>query len=361
MSNETTDEISVKDFVDKIKSVTSYLKSKWLIILCVSIITGALGLVYAIVKKTVYTASSTFVLDEGNKGGGLGQYASLASLAGIDLGGSSGGGGMFQGDNILQLYKSRLMIEKTLLSEATFNGKNQLLIDRYVEFNKLRDKWKDNTSLAHITFKNDPTNFTRQQDSIISDIVKQFNKQVLSVAKPDKKIAIIKVDVANKDELFAMQFNLKLVQNVNDFYTQTKTKKSGQNVRVLQRQADSVKRVLNNSINGVASALDAAPNANPALQVLRVPSQKRQIDVQANSAIYAEIVKNLEVSKISLRQETPLIQLIDSPVLPLEKDKLSKMVAVMVGLLIGGMISSIWLLIRKDHKKGIRTKRVYEN
>jgi hypothetical protein len=346
MSNEAADEISVKDFVNKLKSVTSYLKSKWLTILCVSIITSAVGLVYSIVKKTVYTASSTFVLEDGNKGGGLGQYASLASLAGIDLGGG-GGGGMFQGDNILQLYKSRLMIEKTLLSEASFNGKNQLLIDRYIEFNKLRDKWKDNSSLAGITFKTDPAGFTRQQDSIISDIVKKFNKQVLTVAKPDKKIAIIKVDVTNKDELFAMQFNLKLVQNVNDFYTQTKTKKSDQNVRVLQRQADSVKRVLNSSITGVASALDAAPNANPALQVLRVPSQKRQIDVQANSAIYAEIVKNLEISKVSLRQETPLIQLIDSPVLPLETDKLSKIAAVIGGLFLGAFLTSLVLATKK--------------
>ena len=352
MSNETADEISVKDFVDKLKSVTSYLKSKWLIILCVSITTGALGIGYSIIDKPSYMASSTFVLDEGSKGGGLGQYASLASLAGIDLGSATGGSsGIFQGDNILQLYKSRLMVEKTLLTEAVFNGKRQLLIDRYIEFNKLRKTWANKSELSGISFTGNPTNFTRTQDSIISKLVILFNKRVLTVSKPDKKISIIKVDVSSKDELFAMQFNIKLVQNVNDFYTQTKTKKSDRNVRVLQHQADSVKGALNGSISGVASALDAAPNANPTMLMLKVPSQKRQIDVQANMAIYAEIVKNLELSKLSLRQETPLIQLIDTPILPLYKDAVSQVEGGMGGLILGALMSVVYLICRKLYVK----------
>lgn len=59
------------------------------------------------------------MLDESNKGAGLSQYASLASMAGIDLGGSSSGG-IFQSDNILELYKSRLMIEKSFTKRSQF-------------------------------------------------------------------------------------------------------------------------------------------------------------------------------------------------------------------------------------------------
>ena len=106
----------------------------------------------------------------------------MLKLSGIDL--NSGSGDLFLGDNIVGLYKSRLMIEKTLLSEVEFNGKNQLLIDRYIEFNKLRPKWKKHDGIDSITFYGDPAQFNRHQDSIITDIVDVFNQKYLAVVKP---------------------------------------------------------------------------------------------------------------------------------------------------------------------------------
>lgn len=331
-TNNNSEEISLKELILKLRSAFIYLRSKWIIIMLFGILGGALGLLYSIFKKPIYTATSTFVLED-NKAGGLGQYAGLASLAGIDISGG-GSSGIFQGDNILELYKSRLMIEKTLLTTVNINGKNQLLVDRYINFNKLRSKWKEKDHITSISFYGNPEKFNRKQDSIITNIVELFNKKILNVKKLDKKLSIIKVDVATDDELFSKEFNVKLVETVNNFYSETKTKKSTQNVRILQKQADSVKRILNRSISGVALANDATPNANPALLTLRVPSQIKQIDVQANTAIYAEIVKNLEVSKISLRQETPLIQVIDKPVLPLPVNKASKLLAIFIGILL---------------------------
>ncbi len=338
-------EISVKEILLKLKAVFNYLKFRWKFVLIFGLIGGVLGLSYALLKKPTYKASCTFVLEDGSKTGGIGQLSGLASLAGIDIGGASSSG-IFQGDNIIELYKSRLMLEKTLLSEVSIAGKKQQLIDRYIEFNKLREQWKDKNQLKNISFKGDPSKFSRSQDSIISAIVMAFNKKLLLVDKLDKKLSIIVVNVTSEDEVFAREFNLKLVETVNNFYSVTKTKKSNQNVNVLQKQADSVKMILNNSISGVASALDASPNANPLLLTLKVGSQKKQVDVQANTAIYAEIVKNLELSKITLRQEIPLIQIIDSPVFPLPKDKVGKLMGIIVGGVLGGLLS-IFILISK--------------
>ena len=170
---------------------------------------------------------------------------------------------------------------------------------------------------------------------------------MLSVIKPDKKLSIIEVNVFSKDELFAKEFANSIVSNVNSFYIQTKTKKLLQNVEILQKQADSLKSVLNGSITGVAAAADASPNANPLMSVLKVPSQRKQVDVQASTAIYAEVVKNLELSKIQLQKETPLIQAIDKPVLPLIVNKVSKIKAAAVGLILGFFLSSCWVIYKK--------------
>ena len=343
-------EISIKEIVLKSRSALSYLKSKKIVIVSFFLSGAVIGLGYSIFKKPIYSAVCTFVLEDGSKGSGLGQYAGLASLAGIDLGGG-GGSGIFQGENIFELYKSRLMIEKTLLSEVNINGKKQLLIDRYIDFNGFREKWKDQDNLKNITFNQDPNHFTRTQDSIVTNIVDIFNKKVLIVDKPDKKLSVIKVEVLSEDELFAKYFNNKLVETVNEFYAQTKTKKSNQNIKTLQHQADSVREVLNTSIRGVASAIDAAPNANPGLIVLRVPSQRKQIDVQASTAIYTEIVKNLEISKISLRQETPLIQVIDQPVLPLKERHLGKFKGIIIGGILATLVIIFTLLFGKVFKR----------
>ncbi len=339
-----SNEVSVTDIFASIKSAFAYLRRRWILIVVISIAGAGAGLAYAILKKPTYIAVCTFVLDDGGKGGGLGQYAGLAALAGIDV---AGNGDLFQGDNIIELYKSRLMIEKTLLSEVEINGKNQLLIDRYIEFNKLRPKWKKHDGIDSVAFLGDPEKFNRHQDSIITDIVDIFNKKYLAVIKPDKKLSIIDVGFNSKDELFAKEFTTTLVKTVSDFFVDTKTKKSYQNVQILQHQADSVKQMLNASISGVAYASDAAPNANPMLQSLRVPSQKKQVDVQASSAVYAEIVKNLEIAKINLRQEKPLIQVIDSPVLPLPIDKVSKVKGIIIGFFIGLVFITCWLLLKR--------------
>ena len=346
IAGSNSDEISISDLLSKLKSGSNYLKTKWLTLLIAGLFGGIIGLGYAFLKKPIYAANCTFVLDENIKGGGLSQYAGLASLAGIDLGGNTGGG-LFEGDNIIELYKSRLMIEKALLSEADFNGKKELLIDRYIDFNKLRARWKEKDDIKNITFNNAPDKFNRNQDSIINDIVELFNKKVLSVTKPDKKLSIINVEVSTTDELFAKSFNGNLVQVVNNFYISTKTKKASQDVQVLQKQADSIRVILNSSISGVASAIDAAPNANPLLLSLKVPSQRKQVDVQASTAIYSEVVKNLEVSKMILRQETPLIQVIDAPVLPLTKEKTTKTKAGLLGAIIGAIVITIILVVKK--------------
>ena len=335
-----------------IKEWFHYLLSKWYWIVLFGILGAAIGFWYAKIQKPVYTATTTFVLETGEKGGGLSQYAGLAAMAGIDLAG--GGGGLFQGENILELYRSRTMIGKTLLSEAEFNGKKQLLIDRFIEANNLRKEWKG-TELKNIKFNADNVyNDPRQQllhDSVIFIIVKAINKDNLMVGKPDKKLNIINVSVQSTDEQFAKTFNEVIVQNVNDFYLQTKTKKAKDNVAILQQKTDSVRAVMTGAIYRAAETIDATPNLNPTRQVQRIaPIQTSQASAEANKAILSQLVQNLELGKLALEKETPLIQIVDEPILPLDKESMSKKKMLLIGGISGFLIiMSILIIIKMIH------------
>ena len=152
MSETNHKEVTLKELAIKTNEWLSYLRSKWFIILIGCLCGVVLGYLYATYKKPKYVAASTFALEDANGGGSLGQMAGLASMVGIEIG-SSGNGGVFQGDNLIELYKSRNMIQKSLLTEVDFNGKKQLLIDRYLEFNNLKAKWAEHPILKNINFK----------------------------------------------------------------------------------------------------------------------------------------------------------------------------------------------------------------
>jgi hypothetical protein len=346
------DEVSLKELVLKVANWWNYLASKWVIILIAGIAGGAIGLTYSLLKKPIYKAELSFALQDEKSGGGLSSALGLASQFGLDLGGTSAGG-EFSGDNLLELMKSRLMVEKTLLSAIEVNGKKETLAELYIDFNELREKWEGKPGLEniHFPFNVDRSKFTLKQDSILGTLHKTIIENNLTVNKIDKKLSIISLEVSSTNEMFSKSFAEILERGVSDFYIQTKTEKSSKNVAILQRQTDSVRRALNAAISGVASSIDAAPNANPLLQTLHVPSQRRQVDVQANTAILGELVKNLELSRMSLLQETPLIQVIDKPILPLEKVKVGKLKGIILGIIIGIFLVGFILTVRRAFKE----------
>lgn len=343
-----SEDLSLKEIILSSVEMCRYLITKWIIIFVFSSFGAIIGFIKAKYSKPIYTATTTFVLEEGDKANGLGSYAGLASMAGINLG---GGGGIFQGDNILILYRSRSMIEKALLTKVNYEGKDQLLVDCYIDFNKLREQWSEKPELRKIQFNTLKSNFSRLQDSVLGTIVQQIDKSYLSVSKPDKKLSIIKTEVKAPNEFFAKTFNEQIVKNVNDFYVQTRTKKSLDNIAILQQKTDSVRAAMNGSIYRAAAASDATPNLNATRQKQRsVPLQTSQFSIEANKTMLGELLKNLELPKISVRKEAPLIQVIDQPVYPLEADKPSKLKGIIAGGIIAGFLVCLALIIRKIFK-----------
>ena len=77
------EEISLKELILKIRVWLRYLLSKWMIIVLFGFIGGVLGLTYALIKKPVYSATTTFVLEDEKGCGGFGNLAGLASVAAI--------------------------------------------------------------------------------------------------------------------------------------------------------------------------------------------------------------------------------------------------------------------------------------
>jgi len=348
-TNVENNEISLKDVFEKTKIWYEYLLSKWKVILLAGIIGASLGIVYSIAKKPVYKAKLSFALEDEKGGGGLGSALGLASTLGLDVGGNAGG--IFTGSNLTELFKSRSMVEETLLTPVT--DKVISLAEMFIQNNEWRKSWAEKSNLKNIQFlpNQDRQGFTRVHDSILGSIYEKLSKGGLIVDQKDKKISIITMEVSSTNELFAKYFCEALARQVGRFYVDTKSKKARINMDILQRQTDSIRGELNGAITGVAVANDNTFNLNPALNVKRAPSARRQVDVQANTAILTELVKQSEMAKVALRRETPLIQVIDRPILPLQKEHFSKAKGLVLGGFLVGFLTVLWLVLRKLFKE----------
>jgi hypothetical protein len=348
------DEISLKELVLKIKDWFIFLKSKWKIIFIAGIVGSLIGLTIAFFEKPTYKAVLTFVMED-EKSGGMGGAFGLASSLGIDIGGGSGG--VFTAGNISELMKSRLMVFKVLLKPINLNGRTTNLAEYYIELNELRKGWANKPDYKNINFPSnaDPSKFTLQQNLILMGVHRDLiSKGKLSIMQKDKKVSILSIEVRSENEVFSKIFCENLAKEASDFYIETKSKKARINVDILQKQLDSVKTALNMNIAGAAAAFDNIYNLNPALNIKGAPSKKKQIDVQANTAIFTNIVAQLELAKISLRKETPLIQLIDQPIFPLPKIKLNKVWGLLLGGIIGFFVSILILVFHKFYIKLIK-------
>lgn len=344
------DGVTLKGIFSKIEEWVRYFLRKWLVILIAGLLGGGLGLTYALTKTTQYTASLNFIIDEQNSGAtGLGAAAGIAAQFGFNLGGLGSSGGFFQGDNIIEFLKSRSMIDQTLLSTVVMDGREEMLVDRYVELNNLREKWADKPEIKDLVFQD--TTGIYLQDSLMMTFYKSILRKDLIIDKPDRKLNIIEVSMTTPDQFFSKAFVETLIRNASDFYIQTRTQKAEENLAVLTHQVDSVRRELDSAIRGVAAATDANPNPNRAFQSLRVGAQQRTVDVQANTAILSELVKNQELAKITLRNERPIIQALDRPILPLENNKTGKAKAIVIGGFLGGFLVVVILLVGRLYRQ----------
>ena len=317
-------------------------------IIIVSVIIGSIfGLLYSTLNKPVYKAKLSFALD-GESGGGLTGALALAGSFGLDIGQSAGGA--FSGTNIIELMKSRLVFERALLKpDSSFPSKP--IIDRLLVSKK--NKIFNNDSPFKVN--DDVNNLTRQQDSITKMF---YNGFLLSgdfnVEQLNSKSSIISINVKSKDEKFAKYFSEAIAETITELYVSNKSEKARLNLSIIEKQVDSIRNELNKSILKSANETDQVFGLNPALNVERIDFLKSQVDLQANTTILTELVKNLELARLTLLRETPLIQIIDRPKLPLDFTYLRKLKGIIFGGLFAGFFcigSLILFRIFKEREK----------
>jgi len=328
MSEKKT--IVLGDVIESIKRFFSYLRSQFRLIALCAIIGLALPLIYRAMQKPAYAASTTFILEEKSAaGGGL---AGLASQVGLDLGSLGSGSSLFTGDNILDIIKSRIIIEKVLLTPISGNS-GKTLADLYLDFTGLGERLPSPVSFAITADSVAAPSHSVYQDSVLYVMYDQIAKKNVSVDRLNKKGSIFKIVTVSQNQVFSKNFAERLLKETTTYYVNVKTSTAAANVKRLQARGDSLLRVLNAKSYNAASFQILDPNV--AFKSMSVPAEVSSRDKSIVFSIYAEVTKNLEMSRIALVSQTPVIQLLDVPKFPLMDDRKSYLFLGFAGLMAG--------------------------
>ncbi len=335
--------LTVQDMLDRMQVLWRLVIRKWWRVLIAAALGGGLALLFAFKQEVTYTAKLNFLVEEGSGGGG--GLSALAGQFGFDLGGLGGGKGLLSSDNVMVYLKSRSLAKEVLMT--AYDSAGQLsLADVFAKVTYSSKKWKKKfPAVGEISFPITGTT-SRLQDSLLYEMAEKVNRKYLIIDKPDKKASFVEVTASMPDEILSKLYCERLVGIATKRYVEGKVTIQQTNVNRLQRRADSLSALLFKRTYTAAAAQENVLDINPALKSALVAPEVAGRDKLLLTTLYGEVVKNLEISKVALTQETPTIQIIDRPDLPLIENNPNKLLFLLVGAVVGGCLFIVLLLIK---------------
>jgi hypothetical protein len=207
--------------------------------------------------------------------------------------------------------------------------------------------WENNDSLKNFRFLHNKENLTVLENKVFKIFYSRILKSILTTEK--LKSGIIVITTNSESELFSINFNRCIVDAVTSFYKNRITEKGRQNVSIIQHRVDSIAIALKDAEFALARWKDAN------FQMVKAQGLIAEMDLRRNvefgNSIYIEGVKQLEISKFALLQDTPFLQIIDQPSFPIEPSgKVSAIKGGILGCIIGFILSVIYIFVQKKYK-----------
>ena len=339
------EEIQLKDILIKISDYRTFLFRKKFAIFIGSIFFSLIGALIVISSDSQYNAELTFVVESDNKAGSLSGMSGVASQFGFNLGSIENT--TFSQSNVIELLKSRGVVQSALMQNARINNKTDLLIEHYLQIHEIKEDW-EREEIESISFHEE---ITYTHDSITGEIWNKIIKEDLIIDLQTDEANIVRLSYISLDQEFAKAFVEVLIGEMIKMYISHQTAQANNTLNFLQKRADSVFLELEVAEQDFARIKDINQRIVKASGRLKELQLMRRVEVL--NTMYLELVKNLELSKITLLNQTPIINIIDKPILPLEDENHIVIFGVFLGGFFGFLLSIFFFIFSKLFKDAI--------
>jgi len=347
-SNNESQGISIKELILKIKEFWFEAWRYWWII-ALFIIAVAIFQVYAVfTSKAYYPAKLTFMVNE-EEGGGLGGMAGV--LGNFGLGG--GGGGDYNLEKMLELIKSRKIVQNVLFNKGFASGRTDYYANHLINGYEYHQEWaEDTTGLNGLLYKHDSIpNFSRAENKALKILhtriigSKELGIDALLKSTISENTGIMTLSINTFDEDLSINLLETVFQEISEFYVNKTIEKQQHTFDAISTKADSLHAELNSAEYGLANFMDknrGLYNKTDQLQRLRLEAKVKML-----GAAWAKVEEQKEIAEFSLRDRTPVIQIIDLPIAPLRPAKKSLIVGILTAIILGTFLGLMFVIGRK--------------
>lgn len=316
-----------------------------------------LGLLYALQSKNYFTASTMIVpITEGKSVGG--NLGGLASLAGINLGGT----GSSAGEISPQLYPeitASVPFRLELLNTKIKVAESDSLVTYQYYFEELYTP-----ELFGILKK-----YTIGLPGLIIESLRSFDEQVIvrnnnSLVKlSEEQYQLIEelgdklsLDVNDKEGFVSLsitmpeaeasaQMTLRAQELLQEYALQFKTQKSKEQLAYLEERFQEKEKEFEEKKLKLALFQDRNNNINTA--VARTKLLQLQSEYDLAFAVYSELAKQLETQRLQVKKDTPIFTILKPVTIPNEKEG-PKRFSILIGFTFFGFIVSLGYIYIKS-------------
>jgi len=347
------DQFTLKDVMASVITAKTVLVRNWKIVLLFSALGLGIGwaLDYFMKKPPSYQAEVTFNLGSaGASGGGL--PSGLGNLFGM---GATADANIFTGENFFIWVKSGPVLERALMKEVNTGGRKVMLANFFIDSSGITEKrWEDLPHWQTFRFKrSDPDSFNLEERTILNDVI-TFASDITTIDEPNRKSSFMRLSVSTINENLSRAWASTLLETVDEFYAEIQTTKTRRTLKLLESRADSLYRILVGSESKLARESEYATIAvGPDVQT-RIKQMTRNSEFIQQ--LYLEARAGVEQTRVSLVREAPLFTIIEPIKNPLDLSFDSGQKK-KIGLLIGLMLSLIFIYIRSAYTAALEEKK----
>ncbi|MDO5664503.1 MAG: Wzz/FepE/Etk N-terminal domain-containing protein [Bacteroidia bacterium] len=355
VATNESDEIDLKDILVKLWQQRKF-------ILIVTAVFFLLGIFIAFTSPVSYSASCTVVPQTGNKGGG--NLGGLASMMGVNLGSAMSGETLSPsvyphivksapfGKEIMAtpitVKKSSTPItlyeyytDKKYQPKSFLNGVKKYTIglpETILSAVRSGSKTEDNSIIYADTLTGEIVTLTDDEKDVY-DII-NANIQFES----NSKDGYIKLGYTFPEAEAVAVISQQLYNVLERYVKNFKAQKEQDNLRFVQASYNEARRDFLQKQTNLAAYQDA----NRGLVTATAQATERRLSSEYDIAftIYNELAKQLEQAKLSVKQSTPVLTVIDPVVVPHEKSAPKKSMIMAVFLMLGLIFSMGWVLVK---------------
>lgn len=336
-----------------------------------------LGVFIAFTSPVKYTAESV-ILPQSNRQNSMGNLGGLASIVGVNMGTAVMTEGSISTAIYPQILNSlpfiREIMETPIVVEKS-NGKEITLYEyythkKYKETNVLEVVKKytiglPGTLVSVFRASKDlqETNINKEITPNNTSIVQITNQEqaVFNVIRGsiqygyNAKEGVIKLGYTFPEPFAAAQVSEQLHKSLEKYVINYKTEKVQENLAFVEQSfAEARKDFLKKQAN-----LAAFQDANRGLITATGRTTETRLRSEHDIAftIYNELAKQVEQTKLSVKEEKPVLTVINPVIVPLAKSAPSRGKIIIVFTLLGIVFATIWVLIKPFFQEIIRNVR----